>query len=325
MFESGFVFVLSHIDVQCDVPIEIIPNHCFRKAYSQEITEIKKLLDEFDISYPKMIGLPVPSGIPYDSIVREIRRGKSCQYERVKLPADKWKYWVVAFEGGNGEIEDLQYCANLIKNDLDFAFQIFYSEKQQKGQPIGWLSMPTHLREYYSSSKAVNSNAVKVEQEEIRKIGDIYDLYKNLHPEYQYIDHSVKNLNSLKRIQKDSELLIIGYFSIIEALITHAPRLNESLDSISHQIKNKLILLRKRFERKVAYNSYFLDTNDKTIWGLLYRYRSCIAHGGIPDFKKKFRVLKSKEVVLDFLRENIKCLILFSLKEPELMEDLKNC
>ncbi len=132
-------------------------------------------------------------------------------------------------------------------------------------------------------------------------------------------------LHRLKRIPKESELLTIGYFSIIEALITHAPRLDESLDSISHQLKNKLILLRKRFERKIEYSSYFLDTKEKTIWALLYSYRSHIAHGGIPDFTKKFQVLKSKEVVLDFLRENIKCLILCSLREPELMSDLKNC
>ncbi len=325
MFKSGFIFVLTHIDVKCDDPIEIIPDHYFRKARSQEITEIKKLLDDFNISYTKTLGLLAPCGIPYDSTVKEIRRGNSCQYEREKLPPERWKYWVVAYEGIGGKFRDLQYAANLIKNDLDFAFLVMYSEKEQKGKPTGWMAMPTHLREYYSSSDAVNSNAIEVKENEIRKIGEIYDLYKTLATEYQYIDHSVKNFNSLKRIPKESELLTIGYFSIIEALITHAPRLNESLDSISHQIRNKLILLRKRFERKIEYSSYFLDTKEKTIWGLLYSYRSCIAHGGIPDFRNKFQVLKSKEVVLDFLRENIKCLILCSLKEPELMTDLKNC
>ena len=272
-----------------------------------------------------MLGLPVPTGIPYDSIVKEIRRGNSCQYEREKLPPEKWKYWVVAFEGNNTKIYDLQYAANLIKNDLEFAFQIIYPEKQQEGKPSGFMSMPSHLREYYSSPEAITSNAVEVEHDEIQEIGEIYALYKKLPPEYQYIDHSVKNFDSLKRIPKKSELLTIGYFSIVEALISHAPRLNESLDSISHQIKNKLVLLRKRFERKIEYSSYFLEMKEKALWSLLYSYRSCIAHGGIPDFRNKFRTLKSKEVVLDFLRENIKCLILYSLKEPELMVDLKNC
>ncbi len=325
MLKSGFAFVLSHIDVKCDGPIEIITDHYFRKALPKEITEIQKMLETFDISETKMLGIPVASGIPYDSIVKEIRRGNSCQYEREKLPPEKWKYWVVAFEGNNAKINDLQYAANLIKNDLEFAFEIIYREKHQEGDPVGFMSMPTHLREYYSSHEAITLNAVEVGQEEIKKIGEIYDLYKKLPPEYQYIDHSVKNFNSLKRIPKKSELLTIGYFSIIEALISHAPRLNESLDSISHQIKNKLVLLRKRFERKIEYNSYFLDINEKKLWSLLYSYRSYITHGDIPDFKKKFHALKSKEVVLDFLRENIKCLILYSLKEPELMVDLKNC
>ena len=89
MFKSGFAFVLSHIDVKCDHPIEIIPNHYFRKAHSQEITEIREKLEGFDIGYTKILRLPVPSGIPYDSIVKEIRRGNSCQYERKKLPPEK--------------------------------------------------------------------------------------------------------------------------------------------------------------------------------------------------------------------------------------------
>ncbi len=324
MIKSGFAFVLNHIDVKCDAPIEIIPDHYFRKARQPEIIHIIEKLEDFDIGFAKMLDLPVDRGIPYDSIVREIRQGNSCQYERKKLPPEKWKYWVVTFDGGNLKIGDLQYAANLIKNDFDFAFQLFYINEQHD-QPVGWMSMPMHLREYYSSHEATTSNAVEVEVDEIKKIGEIYKLYKKLSPEYQYIGHSIKNFHSLKRIPIESELLTIGYFSIIEALITHSPRLNESLDSISHQIKNKLILLRKRFERKIEYGSYFLDPKEKTIWGLLYSYRSCIAHGGIPNFKDKFRTLKSKEVVLDFLRENIKCLILYSLKESELMTDLKNC
>ncbi|GAH45420.1 unnamed protein product, partial [marine sediment metagenome] len=200
MFKSGFTFVLSHIDVKCGDPIEIIPNHYFRKARPQEITQIIGKLEDFDISFEKMLKLPVPSGIPYDSIVKEIRRGNSCQYERKKLPPEKWKYWVVAFEGNNAKIYDLQYAANLIKNDLEFAFQIIYLEKQQKGQPVGWISMPMHLREYYSSHEATTSNAIEVGQDEIKKIGEIYDLYKKLTPEYQYINHSIKNFNSLKKM-----------------------------------------------------------------------------------------------------------------------------
>ncbi|MBN2180547.1 MAG: hypothetical protein JW715_01440 [Sedimentisphaerales bacterium] len=325
MFKSGFAFVLSHINVKYDAPIQIIPDHYFRKALSHEIKEIKRMLETSDISDIKMLGIPVPSGIQYDSIVKEIKRGNSCQYEREKLPPEKWKYWVIAFEGNNSKIYDLQSAANLIKNDLQFAFQIFYLEKKQQGNPAGFIFMPTHLREYYSSHEAINSNAVNIEQDEIMKIGEIYDLYKKLPPKYQYIEHSIKNFDSLKRIPKKTELLTIGYFSIIETLITHAPRLNESLDSISHQIKNKLVLLRKRFERIIEYNSYFLNIKEKTLWSLLYSYRSCIAHGGIPDFVNKFQNLKSKEVVLDFLREIIKCLILYSLREPELMADLKNC
>ena len=70
MFKSGFAFVLSHIDVKCDGSIEIIPDHYFRKAHPQEITQIIDMLENFDISCEKMFKLPVNRGIPYDSIVK---------------------------------------------------------------------------------------------------------------------------------------------------------------------------------------------------------------------------------------------------------------
>ncbi len=45
MLDNSFVFVPSRIDVKAELPFEVIPGHFFRNASSEEIAEIKRLID----------------------------------------------------------------------------------------------------------------------------------------------------------------------------------------------------------------------------------------------------------------------------------------
>ena len=117
---------------------------------------------------------------------------------------------------------------------------------------------------------------------------------------------------------------IIGLFSIIESLITHSTKQNVD-DSLNHQIKTKIPLLSKKFQRTLNYEKYFSPANEETIWGKLYDFRSKIVHEGNENIEKDNSVLKSLNSVTDFLKETVKLLILFALKEPQLLTDLKKC
>ena len=57
----------------------------------------------------------------------------------------------------------------------------------------------------------------------------------------------------------------------------------------------------------------------------LYGYRSALAHGTPADFKTKFQILKDPATVLNFLKEATKLTLLFAMKEPEFLADLKKC
>jgi hypothetical protein len=98
-------------------------------------------------------------------------------------------------------------------------------------------------------------------------------------------------------------------------LITHAPRLTETLDSINHQITSKIILLRKRYARMVLPSSYFLQASEESIWKKLYSYRSSVAHGSTVSFDGELQVLKGHDAVVAFLRDNVRELIALSLSE----------
>jgi hypothetical protein len=140
-----------------------------------------------------------------------------------------------------------------------------------------------------------------------------------------YVRRALASYDSLRAIPSGMEIRVLGYFSIIESLVTHAPRSVETLDSINHQIVNKLILLGKRYERKILTSSYFSPAQDEKIWKLLYNYRSCLAHGSVPDFQGSHQLLKSQVSVFEFIHEVVKELIIYGMRNHEFLSDLKNC
>ncbi len=248
--DSGIFFILNHIDVKGDLPLQIIPDHTFRKAHKNEIEEIEKVLS---ISQPYGTNVIRKN---YRSRIRREDGGDRTSYKVEELPESEWKYWVIAFNGWNEKLHEIEKCALLLEPDLDFGFQILYKYENQTGEVAGHTYMPIHLVEKYASLEKYVTYAKEISTNELKKISNFYELTCNLKPEYYYINHALENFLSIRRIPEKSELLVVGYFSIIEALITHAPRLTETLDSIGHQIRNKQVLLRKKFSRKIANDLY---------------------------------------------------------------------
>ena len=131
--------------------------------------------------------------------------------------------------------------------------------------------------------------------------------------------------DSLRMLSPNSEFHVLGLFAIIEMLITHNPKLEDRGDSISHQMQSKIPLLSRRFRRPVDYQSFFPGANEKRVWTAMYGYRSALAHGGVPDFNAKLRILKDAPTSVAFLREAVKALLRHSLVEPKLYRDLRGC
>jgi hypothetical protein len=108
-------------------------------------------------------------------------------------------------------------------------------------------------------------------------------------------------------------------------LITHNPGLKDLGDSLTRQMKGKLPLLSKRFRKPLNYSAFANMSEDK-VWARLYTCRSCLAHGGVADFKSgDFAALKSQGNAVNFLRQAVRALVRHSFKEPQLYRDLKAC
>jgi hypothetical protein len=152
-----------------------------------------------------------------------------------------------------------------------------------------------------------------------------YAALKAVESQHPRIYRAVHRFHYLKALPRQSSMLIVGYFSIIEALIAHKPRLQESLDSINHQLQSKLILLSKRFQRRLDYTAHFGQLGEEKIWKRLYAYRSAIAHDPLVEVDSEFKELGNQANIRSFLNEVVKLLLLFGLKDPEFLADLKNC
>lgn len=138
--------------------------------------------------------------------------------------------------------------------------------------------------------------------------------------------------SSLDNLPDSSTLKVLGYFSIIEGLLSHKPSDNDRVDSIQRQLIRNINLLNnrlKKIHKEIAFSD-FGETNPETVLRKLYAYRSAIAHGGqVSDPLNKIGEMRIGNNntdhlwVHDWLRSLTKRLLLSAIVEPGLVMDLK--
>lgn len=110
----NYTFILNNLQPDFTTEIEIIPRHFFRKANEDEIENIKSSLVELGGRTFSFTGSQIYES---DFIQKESKVG-SGYFEH--LPPEKWRYYVIGFEGSNSKIHVLEYASNLMKNHLDY-------------------------------------------------------------------------------------------------------------------------------------------------------------------------------------------------------------
>lgn len=320
---GGISFCLTNMNISNFEEFDLLHNDFrFRKAKENEILQYKEKLNKYPTFVYEVFG---KIDYIYEYSWKAIEDGNSTKYEKDFLEEKDYKYWVIEYKETNCAIHELEIAISLLKNSFELGLS---SIKQHKTpDKHGFIHSEHTINKFRDmTTNYYKYKTLNVNMDEIKSIPRIYAQYINNYNKHDFIEHAFKNYEMLKYINEQSDLLILGYFSIIEMLVTHPPRLTESLDSITHQITTKINLLEKMFERKIIYSEYFDEkTAIDKIWKNLYSYRSDIAHGNIIDFKQKFQSLKSKENINNFLTEIIKNLLLLSLDKPDFMNDLKKC
>jgi hypothetical protein len=209
----------------------------------------------------------------------------------------------------------------LLKNDLDIGFGFLHTPP-----PYGPAFVIRNNQTFsFLEAHKLSNEALSFTTEALREIGMIFSLLNTTEQKYPIVYRLAQRFSALKSFPRQSEMVILGHFSVIEALVTHDPNPKEEYDSLNHQISTKMPLLSKRFERQLDYGGCFGQLDREQVWKKLYGYRSALAHGTPADFKTKFQLLKDPANAENFLKEAAKLTLLFAMKEPEFLADLKKC
>lgn len=116
-------------------------------------------------------------------------------------------------------------------------------------------------------------------------------------------------------VPRFSPLQILGYFAVLESILTHAPNPDDRYDSITRQIKQKLALLNGRWRPPLDYSAFSGLSHDK-VWSKMYAYRSAIAHGATPNFDGELSALGKAENSNVLISEAVRKTICQALEEP---------
>lgn len=309
---DNFCFIANSINFKGDLPFEIIPDHWFRKATAKEIQRIKKELDTRNMQHLAYELKFIP------------KEDKEASWESVPLAPDEWRYYVISFRGYNDKIHEIEYSANLLEHDIDIVFT-FISHKGMDG--FGKIYNPYITSVYFADPMTGFQPEIPLQSRELHEINTNYNAIMKLDKDrYHNIFRAISDFHQTKMITNRSSLKVLSYFSIIECLLTHVPRPLDTIDSLTHQVSSKMSLLSKRFQRNLDYARHFpqLPSPEKA-WNKLYSYRSTIAHGGDANFKGEYSALSSRDIIHEFLKESLKLLLLYTLREPDFVADLQKC
>ncbi len=312
--KQSFCFVLNPLEVTGNTPVELIANHFLQKADAEQTRLIR---NELHRNYSRHYPHPA---YEYEWSP-EAKDGSRSSHQ---LTQDKFRYWVVTFERTNIRADDLQLATNLLKNDLDFGFHFVY---HNEGENAGIISGHSNISSFFESHESMFGNtgngALVLDAVELSVVKGYVEAIKSTEQAHLQIHTAVKDFTQLKSLPRKSNLVVLGYFAIIESLVTHDPK--DDFDSLNHQISTKMSLLSKKFERQLDYKGCFGETSHEQAWKKLYGYRSALAHGTPVDFKTKFQILKNQFNANAFLKEAVKLTLLFAMEQPEFLADLKKC
>ncbi len=138
---------------------------------------------------------------------------------------------------------------------------------------------------------------------------------------------------NLDRLPDYNQLKHLGYFGVLESILSHPPNDGDRVDSIRRQLTRNLGLVNQRLGEvglELPVDS-FGDASLDTIVSKLYSYRSAIAHGGNNieskvDAIDKLRVGSTDTTPLwvhDYLRTLVRRVLQALIREPELFRYIK--
>jgi hypothetical protein len=308
---SGYALVANLGSLPSGSEFHFTPNLSIRPASTAERAELHSLIE---YSYPhKWVNrFECQVNIEQHSPTQHTQRF-------TRLPDANWRYVVLAFEGSNGPIHQLVQASYMTDLLLELGFEA--------GNAAGAAGYSLHGALARALAPELCGDDLP-----IASVAQLEDL-RSVHGRLERHDHGsldltrpLQEFGNLLELPTRSPLRLLGYFAVLESLLTHAPKPSDPYDSLTRQVKTKLNLIFKRSLGPVLQPTNLGTLAHDKLWGTLYSLRSCVAHGTHPDFDKgDFRPLGDLPRASALVQAATTVVLRAALEEPQLVADLKLC
>lgn len=310
--------IINLIDVECDTPFEFATHFTLRRATLAECEVCKKMID---IMCPNISALP----IMFEAKLQPHSRKKSEYLWSRSLEPEDWHYWVIEISD-KAPLQIQQTGLTLIDRASRLTSLYFECNHLRMDGPANDPTLVCRATTPFLAEKILRENPtpesfIKVTKELLQEIGSIYENITRIDADdrFDFIIHAINMYHQLLGLPTGSQFYVVGQFAVLESLINKEDREKK----ITHRIPNKMALLNNRMAVKLDTRKFgelpFID-----LWVKLFQYRSTIAHGEKVNFNdSKYKELKNRTFAVEFLDQSIKQLLQLSLREPELINDLR--
>ena len=315
---SGFAHLMRVGRINSEGAFSIAPGLEIRKASVDEARQICERLPKARSRAPDW-----PTRNPYETAARlEVAES----YKRLRLdpiPEAEWRYYVVAFEGSNARAEGLAEASILTNSRLELGYTIVSVPGFTEGPAtVGNFATISRISEGFEFT---DDPFLSVDVATLEDLKGVIAKLSSMTDEQIQLQAAMRQFVQLDEIPRGSPLRFLGYVSILESLITHAPKATDPTDSLTRQVRQKMILVGNRSILKIPYDRFGSNHQHSTLWNKLYEYRSAVAHGATPDFGSGLSILRSAEAALEFISRATVALMRQVLEEPRLIADLRAC
>lgn len=310
ILQGGFYVIATMLKMEFDLPVEITPTIRLEVARPDQLVFFRERVENRHFYETDIV------------IKNDMPNGKSFEFH--EIPANEWRYYIFSYAGGGLEIHEFLSVANLVAPYPISFISCHTRQPFGHGELVGWGIDTVGQQTLFQ--RVIPDYAIQtLTMADVDEMKELFQHFKRLDNRIdEGVFRAIRLNRTVQRLGSPFDFSILGMFMIIEMLLTHNPNDKEVGDSLTHQIKTKMAFVSSRFKNPLDYSRFGPAADQGQIWGALYTYRSCIAHGNHIDFSKApLSKLKSATDAFDFLETATKELLAYAIREPSIVNGLK--
>ncbi|MFC1471202.1 hypothetical protein [Rhodococcus qingshengii] len=286
--------------------------------------------EEVNLIRPPLLALsqlatqrPAPQ---YEATIKTEHEGRVSFY-RYDLPADAWRYTVVRPDGGQmDERHKLTQALRISPLDLRIVGWADWQNDPQSAEVNFDFAETGH---YFSRIWWTDPTPVIADFTRSREIYELRCAFDD--EKYREIARALALFEQLDQLDDFMDAKLLGHFTVLESLLSHAPDKYDPVDSITRQLKRNLVLLDHRMppNENLELDQFGKNATGEQVISKLYSIRSAAAHGSSNEQAVNWLNERTpsgwswSDNISGYVRKLTQRVLVAALREPQLVSDLR--